>query len=239
MLQITNLTKRFGGLVAVKDFSCEVAKGEIVGLIGPNGAGKTTVFNLVTGFLRADAGKVVFQGRDVTRLRPDQICHRGLCRTFQIVQPFGNLSVLDNVVIGALARTNSVPDASQQAVESLKLVGLYEQRDTMAKALTIGNRKRLEVARALATEPELLLLDEPMGGLNPTEVNEMMVLLREIVAEGITILIIEHVMQAVMNISDRIVVLHHGEKIAEGEPRAVASDQRVIQAYLGEEYCIA
>ncbi len=239
MLQITNLTKRFGGLVAVNEFSCNVDRGQIVGLIGPNGAGKTTLFNMVTGFLRADGGEVMFQENRIARLRPDQICHLGLCRTFQIVQPFGNLSVLDNVVVGALSRTNSVTEARLRATDALRLVGLYEQRDAVAKALTIGNRKRLEVARALATEPQLLLLDEPMGGLNPTEVKSLMALLRQIVTEGITIFIIEHVMQAVMGISNRIVVMHHGEKIAEGEPSEVASDQRVIQAYLGEEYCLA
>jgi len=239
MLQIINLTKRFGGLTAVKDFSCEVNRGEIVGLIGPNGAGKTTIFNMVSGFSRADDGRVVFKGEDITRSRPDQICHLGLCRTFQIVKPFGNTTVLDNVVIGALARESSIPNARARALEMVRLVGLYEQRNALAKAMTIGNRKRLEVARAMATEPDLLLLDEPMGGLNPTEVKALMGLLREIVKEGITIFLIEHVMQAIMNVSDRIAVLHHGEKIAEGEPHAIASDARVIQAYLGEEFLIA
>jgi len=237
MLEISNLTKRFGGLTAVKDFTCQVNKGEVVGMIGPNGAGKTTVFNMVSGFLRANAGGVVFEEHDITRSRPDQICHLGLCRTFQIGRPFGNTTVLDNVVIGALAKGSSVPDARVRALEVVKLVGLYEHRDTLAKTMTIGNRKRLEVAKALATEPKLLLLDEPMGGLNPSEVKGLMGLLREIVQEGITILLIEHVMQAIMNISDRIVVLHHGEKIAEGEPRAIASDPCVIEAYLGGEYC--
>jgi branched-chain amino acid transport system ATP-binding protein len=239
MLEITNLTKHFGGLTAVKDFSCEVNKGEIVGLIGPNGAGKTTVFNMVSGFIRANEGQVVFEGHNITHSRPDQICHRGLCRTFQIVKPFGNTTVLNNVVIGALAKRSSVRDARMRALEMVRLVGLYEYRNALAKGMTIGNRKRLEVARALATEPRLLLLDEPMGGLNPTEVMAIMGLLREIVKEGVTILLIEHVMQAIMNVSDRIVVLHHGEKIAEGEPRAIASDRRVIEAYLGGEYCIA
>jgi branched-chain amino acid transport system ATP-binding protein len=239
MLQITSLTKRFGGLTAVKGFSCEVHKGEIVGMIGPNGAGKTTVFNMVSGFIRPNEGKVVFEGHDITRSRPDQICYLGLCRTFQIVKPFGNTTVLDNVVVGALARGRPIPNARARALEMVRLVGLYEYRNELAKSMTIGNRKRLEVARALATEPTLLLLDEPMGGLNPTEVKATMGLLRDIVQEGVTILLIEHVMQAIMNVSDRIVVLHHGEKIAEGEPRAIASDRRVIQAYLGEEYCIA
>jgi len=239
MLEITNLTKQFGGLTAVKNFSCSILKGEVIGLIGPNGAGKTTVFNMVSGFIRPNAGTVSFTRQDITRSRPDQICHLGLCRTFQIVRPFGNTSVLENVVVGALSKGGSVSDARARAREVVKLVGLYEYQDALARTMTIGNRKRLEVARALATEPKLLLLDEPMGGLNPTEVNTMMALLREIVREGVTILLIEHVMQAIMNVSDRVVVLNYGEKIAEGEPRAIASDKRVIEAYLGGEYCIA
>lgn len=236
MLKIVDITKRFGGLVAVKSLSFEVCPGEIVGLIGPNGSGKTTVFNVITGFLRADEGQVIFKGQPITRLRPDKICKLGMCRTFQIVQPFDNATVLDNVLIGALAGEKSVAGARARALEMLRLVDLEHCSDMAAKGLTIGNRKRLEVAKALATHPQLLLLDEPMGGLNPTEVKNMMSLLRAIVSQGITILLIEHVMQAVMNLSDRIVVLNHGEKIAKGDPRCVARDPRVVQAYLGEEY---
>jgi branched-chain amino acid transport system ATP-binding protein len=239
MLQLKDVTKRFGGLTAVDRFSCTIEEGEIVGLIGPNGAGKTTVFNLITGSLPADEGEITFRTEPITRLRPDQVCHRGIGRSFQIVKPFGNISVLDNVLIGALAEEESVLQARERAGEMLRLVGLEDQRDTLAKGLTIGNRKRLEVGRALATNPELLLLDEPVGGLNPTEVNQLMELVREIVRRGVTVLMIEHCMQAIMSVSDRILVMHHGEKIAEGKPSEVAVDPQVVRAYLGEEYYIA
>lgn len=239
MLRLSNLTKRFGGMTAVNAFSCEVREGEIVGLIGPNGAGKTTVFNMVTGFLQTEKGEVLFRKNPISHLRPDQICKLGICRTFQIVQPFGNLTVLDNVVMGALVREKVIPSARTRAHQMLQLVGLEKHESVMAKGLTIGNRKRLELARALATEPKLLLLDEPMGGLNPTEVNALMVLVRKIADQGITVFWVEHVMHAIMNLSDRIIVLHHGEKIAEGKPKEVGTDRRVIQAYLGEEYILA
>lgn len=239
MLELVSVTKRFGGLTAVKSLSCKVEKGKITGLIGPNGAGKTTAFNVISGFLRAEEGQVLFEGQPINRFRPDQVCRLGLCRTFQIVQPFGNATALENVVMGALVRDRSVSRARGRAKEILRLVGLEEQRDVVAKSLTIGNRKRLEVARALATEPKLLLLDEPMGGLNPTEVKQVMELLRSIVRQGMTLFLIEHVMQAIMGVSNRIVVLHHGEKIAEGPPAEMARDPRVVQAYLGEEYYIA
>jgi branched-chain amino acid transport system ATP-binding protein len=239
MLQIERLSKRFGGMTAVNQFSCEVGASEIVGLIGPNGAGKTTVFNMITGFLRRDEGEVLFRGEPISQLRPDQICKKGICRTFQIVQPFGNLSVLENVLVGALVREKEVAAARQWAEEVLQLVGLSQHKYVQAKGLTIGNRKRLEVARALATRPKLLLLDEPMGGLNPTEVNVLMELIRRFVKQGITIFIVEHVMQAIMNLSDRVIVLNYGEKIAEGPPREMASDENVIKAYLGEKYDLA
>jgi branched-chain amino acid transport system ATP-binding protein len=239
MLELINVTKRFGGLTAVKSLSCEVQEGKIMGLIGPNGAGKTTAFNVISGFLRAEEGQVLFEGQRINRLRPDQLCHLGICRTFQIVQPFGNATVLDNVVVGALVRDGSVSKARRRAKEVLRLMGLEEQQSIAAKSLPIGNRKKLEVARALATKPKLLLLDEPMGGLNPTEVKQVMELLRKIAEQGITLFLIEHVMQAIMGISNHIVVLHHGEKIAEGPPAEMARDQRVVRAYLGEEYCIA
>jgi branched-chain amino acid transport system ATP-binding protein len=239
MLQIERLSKRFGGMTAVNRFSCDVGASEVVGLIGPNGAGKTTVFNMITGFIRRDEGEVLFKGEPVSQLRPDQICKKGICRTFQIVQPFGNLSVLENVLVGALVREKVVAAARRWADEILDLVGLSQHKYVQAKGLTIGNRKRLELARALATRPQLLLLDEPMGGLNPTEVNALMELIRRFVKQGITIFIVEHVMQAIMNLSDRIIVLNYGEKIAEGSPMEMASDENVIKAYLGEKYDLA
>jgi branched-chain amino acid transport system ATP-binding protein len=239
MLQIESLSKRFGGMKAVSQFSCEVGASEVVGLIGPNGAGKTTVFNMITGFVRRDEGEVLFRGEPISQLRPDQICKKGICRTFQIVQPFGNLSVLENVLVGALVREKDVAAGRQWAEEILDLVGLSQHKYVQAKALTIGNRKRLEVARALATRPQLLLLDEPMGGLNPTEINALMELIRKFVKQGITIFIVEHVMQAIMNLSDRVIVLNYGEKIAEGSPKEMASDANVIKAYLGEKYDLA
>jgi branched-chain amino acid transport system ATP-binding protein len=235
MLELANVTKRFGGLTAVNSLSCKVHQGEIVGLIGPNGAGKTTAFDIVSGFLPSDEGEVFFEGQPISDLRPDQICHLGICRTFQVVKPFGKSSVLDNVLIGALVRLKSIPRARKLAKEKLEQVGMESLLNSVANELTIGNRKRLEVARALATQPQMLLLDEPMGGLNPVEVDELMKLLRKIVATGITVFLIEHNMKAIMNLSNRIVVLHHGRKIAEGTPQETATDPQVVQAYLGEE----
>lgn len=235
MLELANVTKRFGGLTAVDSLSCKVHQGEIVGLIGPNGAGKTTAFDIVSGFMPSDEGEVFFEGQPISDLRPDQICHLGICRTFQVVKPFGKSSVLDNVLIGALARLKSIPRARKLAQEKLEQVGMESLLNSVANELTIGNRKRLEVARALATQPQMLLLDEPMGGLTPVEVDELMKLLRKIVATGITVFLIEHNMKAIMNLSNRIVVLHHGKKIAEGTPQETATDPQVVQAYLGEE----
>ena len=236
LLEIDGLSKRFGGLQAVKDLSFTVGEGEVVGLIGPNGAGKTTVFGLVSGFIRPDDGDVRLRGASIVGAPPHQICARGMARTFQIVRPFPRLTVLRNVVVGALARHHRVADAEARARAVLEEVGLASKAQQPASALTLAERKRLELARALATEPALLLLDEVMAGLNATETERIVALVRAINARGVAVLLIEHVMRAVMSLSQRLVVINYGERIAEGPPHAIASDPRVIEAYLGEAY---
>jgi branched-chain amino acid transport system ATP-binding protein len=238
VLEGKNLVKNFGGLAAVSDVDFYVDQGEILGLIGPNGAGKTTLFNLISAALVPNSGNIIFKGQDITRLKPYKICRLGIARTFQTVKIFGNMPVIDNVRIGSLfGATTRVSSAEADRVTSelLSFVELSGQKYALAKDLTLANQKRLEVARALATRPELLLLDEMMAGLTYTEVAQAMELVEKIHRKGITIIMIEHVMKAIMNICDRIIVLHHGKKIAEGTPQEIAANQTVVEVYLGEQ----
>ena len=237
ILEGEGVTKHFGGLAAVSRVDFNVNPGEVVGLIGPNGAGKTTLFNLISGALVPKEGAIGFNGQDITGLKPHKICKMGLARTFQSVRVFANIPALGNVLLGSLfgTPTRALPvDAVGEATELLEFVGLSAVRDTPAKDLTLASQKRLEVARALATKPELLLLDELMAGLNPTEVAQAMELVTRIREKGITIFMIEHVMKAIMSACDRIMVLHHGKKIAEGTPQEIATSRTVVEVYLGE-----
>jgi branched-chain amino acid transport system ATP-binding protein len=236
LLEVEGLSKQFGGLQAVKDLSFTVGEGEIVALIGPNGAGKTTAFALISGFLRPDAGQVRFRDRSIVGCTPHEVCVLGIARTFQIVRPFPRLTVLRNVTVGALARHPGLPAAEARARDALEEVGLAAKSDQPASGLTLADRKRLELARALATEPTLLLLDEVMAGLNATETERFVELIRVINRRGVTILLIEHVMRAVMTLSQRVIVLNGGQMIVQGPPATVANDPGVVEAYLGEEY---
>lgn len=234
ILSTSSLTKKFQGLVAVKEINMFIKKGEIFGLIGPNGAGKTTLFNMISGYYRSDGGKVFYKDEDITGLSPHKICQRGLARTFQIVKPFGKLSAIENVMVGAFNRAGSYGEATDIALHYLDFVGLSHTRDIPVKELTIGDQRRLEMARALATKPKLLLLDEVMAGLTPTEVSIVMELILKVREDGVSILMIEHIMAALMKLSDRILVLHHGEMLAEGTPEEIVRNPKVAEAYLGE-----
>ena len=236
MLELERLRKSFGGLIAVADAEFYIDEGEIVGLIGPNGAGKTTIFNLVSGTIRPTSGIIRFKGEDVTNMKPHVICRRSMARTFQSVNLFPQMSVLENTLIGALfgASTGNINEARKKGFEQLAFVGLSGKENWPAGELSVPEQKRLEIARALATEPELLLLDEVMAGLNSSEVVAALSLIKEINARGITILMIEHIMHAIMGVSDRIIVLHYGRKLAEGTPEEISQNKEVIEVYLGE-----
>ena len=236
ILELTKVRKSFGGIKAVEEFSLSVEEGEILGLIGPNGAGKSTLFNCIAGVFPPTSGEIVFRGEKIINQRPWDLCRKGLARTFQIVKPFATRSVLYNVMVGAFATTDKRAEAERWALEVLRHLHMEDRKDMRAGNLTIADRKRLEIAKALATRPKLLLLDEVMAGLRPTEVDEMVAIIKRLREGGMTIFVIEHIMRAIMALSDRIAVLHFGTKIAEGPPHAMAHDERVVKAYLGEEY---
>ncbi len=239
ILEIDSVSKRFGGLRVINDLTLSVNRGEIVGIIGPNGAGKTTLFNLITGFYQPNAGKITFEGNDITSLKPPhKISRLGIARTFQIVKPLEALTVLDNVAAGAAQRSRNYREARDKSLHIICSVGLEKYKDVKATSLTLPARKRLELARALATEPKLLLLDEVMAGLNPTEIDEAIRLIKMITDSGVTLLVIEHLMKAIMKLADRVVVIDHGQRIFIGPPQEARKDDKVISAYLGKDYAI-
>lgn len=236
ILEVNNLTMLFGSLAALKDISLSVKPGEILGLIGPNGAGKTTFFNCITGYLACSEGSIHFRGKEITGLPPHRICHLGICRTFQIVQIFQEMTVLENVMMGSFCREAKTRKSMALAEEILTFTGLADKGDQIAGSLTLVDQKRIELARAMATQPGLLLLDEVMSGLNPTEMEEAVELIRKVHQRGLPLIVVEHVMEVIMKISNRIAVFDSGELIADGPPEKIARNERVIEAYLGEEY---
>lgn len=235
LLEINSVTKAFGGLVAVNRMDLVIEEGKIYGLIGPNGAGKTTLFNIISGFYRPDSGDIFFADENVTHLSSDRLCERGLVRTFQIPKMFPEMSVVDNVLIGALSRTKRVRLARREAEEMINFIGIGHKKDTLAASLRVHELKRLEIAKALATKPKLFLLDETMAGLNVVEQNQMIDLLKRVHDSGVTLFVVEHVMHVVANLCEHIVVMNYGEKIAEGDPQEVLKDENVVKVYLGEE----
>ena len=236
LLEVKNLSKNFGGLRAINGLNFHVAQGEIYGQIGPNGAGKTTAFNLITGFYRPDEGEIWFRGENLVGLKAFHICQRGICRTFQVAKPFRDLTVLRNVMMAAFLKTSSLKEAEERALSTLSFVKLSEKKNDYARSLNTIDQRRLELARALATQPKLLLLDEMMAGLNPREFEDAIALIRRVREQGITIIVVEHVIKAIMALSDRILVIHQGAKIAEGKPEEIVKNVKVIEAYLGKGY---
>lgn len=234
--RVEKLVKKFGGLTAVNEVTFEVEKGEIFGLIGPNGSGKTTTFNMISGVYPPSSGKVFFRDREIQGMKSYRISHLGIGRTFQVVKPLGRMTVLDNVIAAAFSRVNSMKEARDAALRTVEFCGLAPVRSMLAKSLPIAGRKRLEIARSMATRPELLLLDETAAGLNPTELVQAIELIRKIRENGTTVIIIEHIMHVIMTISDRIHAINFGQTIAEGTPKEVAANQAVIEAYLGTDY---
>jgi len=238
LFEADNISKNFGGLKAINQVSFEIYQKEIVGLIGPNGAGKTTIFNLITGFYRPNKGQFYFKGKNITGLKPYQICQQGIGRTFQIVRPLSSLSVLENIITAAMLRHSSYGEAKQEAFKIIELTQLESKIDKIAGSVPLPDKKRLGFAQALATGAQLLLLDEVAAGLNPNEIDQFLTIIQSVSHQGIAIIMVEHVMRAVMNIAQRILVLDHGELIAEGTPKSIADNKKVIKAYLGEDYAV-
>lgn len=236
MLQVIDVSKRFGGLLALDSIQFGCSEGEILGIIGPNGAGKTTLFNCISGLYKPELGKILYKGKDIVGKSADVICHAGMARTFQVVRTFNNMTVLENAMVGALCRTSNVKTARQKALKIITDLGLGPKANMLGSSLTLANRKRCEIARALATEPKLLMLDEVMAGLNPSEINEAVEMIKQINRSGITLIVIEHVMEAVTSLAQRLIVLDFGKKLAEGTPEVIMKNEEVIKAYLGERY---